>query len=269
MKKILLAAGLVLLAVIAWRFVHPPYKAFKIFSQALIESRTILEYLPDAYASSGRTYPVLVHLDADPRPSSYGPSFYDIAKNVNALGPLVPPMIVLGVTNTKRNRDMLPLPVEGMPGSGKAGDFLRFLSEELIPEVKQRYRTSEFRILYGRSDSGLFALYALTEAPEAFEAVIVSSPSLGYHPADMSGRLGRLFRERPDLSKTLFFIYGADEGAVHSGRVPEFADLIRWAASDRFRLGVKSVPGGGHIPKSSLEEGLRFVFSTGRAERIP
>jgi len=263
MRKTLIALGLAGAAVGVVLLINPPYKAFKISSAILGEKRKILEYLPAGYQTSGRSYPVLVHLDADPRPSTYGPSFCAIAKKMNALGAPVPEMIVLGIVNTDRTRDMVPVPDEIYPPApGKAHNFLRFITAELIPDVKARCRTTDFRILYGRSDSGLFALYALTAAPDAFEAVIASSPSLGRSPAFTTGGITALFRERPSLAKKLFIIYGANEGPDVSARVPELAALIRRSCSENFVLGVKSVPGGGHIPKSSLEDGLRFIFRT-------
>jgi predicted alpha/beta superfamily hydrolase len=261
MRKVVIAVALAAAAAGAVYLINPPYKAFKITSRILGEKRTILEYLPAGYQASGHSYPVLFHLDAEPRPSTYGPSFYTIAEKMNALGTPIPEMIVLGVTNTDRTRDMIPVPDTTFPPSpGKAHEFLQFITEELIPRVKARYRTTDFRILYGRSDSGLFALYALTAAPDVFQAVIASSPSLGRCPAFMANAVSKLFQERPALAKSLFFIYGANEGPSVADRVPEFAALIKKSCSGNFILGVKSIPGGGHVPRSSLEEGLRFLF---------
>jgi predicted alpha/beta superfamily hydrolase len=260
MRKIACALALAAAAAGALYLINPPYKAFKISSKILNEKRTILESLPGGYQSSGKSYPVLFHLDADPRASPFGPSFYAVAKKLNTLGGSIPEMIVLGVTNTDRNRDMIPVPIAEISAPGRGRNFLRFITEELIPSIETKYRTKDFRVLYGRSDSGLFALYALTEAPDAFQAVIASSPSLGWCPAFMANGVNRLFQKRPDLAKTLFVVYGSNELYV-ADLVPEFAALIKHVSSENFILGVKSVPGGGHIPKSSLEEGLQFIFS--------
>ena len=263
MRKIVFAVALAAAAAGGVYLINPPYKAFKISSRILGEKRAILEYLPAGYHTSGKSYPVLFHLDADPRPSAYGPSFYTIAEKMNALGAPIPEMIVLGLTNTDRTRDMIPVPDTAFPPSpGKAHEFLQFITEELIPDVEARYRVTDLRILCGRSDSGLFALYALTAAPDAFQAIIASSPSLGRSPAFMADAVKNLFHERPALAKTLFIVYGANEGPSVADRVPEYAALIKKSCSENFILGVKNIPGGGHVPKSSLEEGLRFLFGT-------
>jgi predicted alpha/beta superfamily hydrolase len=270
-KKIALVLALAAGVAVMGYLISPPYKSFTLSSRILGEKRTILEVLPEGYRTSGRPYPVLFHLDADPRPSSFGPSFYDVAQRMNGLGGRVPAMIVLGLTNTERTRDMVPFPDDSFPPSpGRAHRFLRFITEELIPEVEARYRTTDFRILYGRSDSGLFALYALTAAPDAFRAFIASSPSLGRSPLLLARAVEALFRERPALARTLFIVYGENETLL-STEVPRFAALIDRNRPGDFILGVRSVPGAGHIPKSSLEDGLRFVFgrSQGRERPVP
>lgn len=248
-------------AAVAIFLANPPYKSFKIHSKILGENRIILEFLPENYQASGQSYPVLLLLDASPRISTYGPSFYSIAENLNKSGGPIPEMIILGVVNTNRNRDMIPVKNPFLNASGEALSFLRFITEELIPEIKSRFRTSEHRILYGRSDSGLFALFALTEEPDAFRTVIASSPSLGHCPALMRHRVRKIFRERPGLSGNLFIVWGSDEGRLVVDHAPDFIDVVKRTASKNFNLGVKIIPGGGHIPPSSLEDGLHFVFS--------
>jgi predicted alpha/beta superfamily hydrolase len=220
--------------------------------------------LPEGYESSKKFYPVLFLLDANPRISTFGPSFYTVAEDLNVLGDPIPEMIILGVKNTNRNRDMLPVKDDDFPGSGKAADFLLFITNELIPEARARYRISDFRILYGRSDSALFALYALINSPDAFDAVIAASPTLGHCPSLMMESVKRLFLSRPNLARRLSIIYGGDEGDIVVDYVPRFAETIEKTASENFVLNVRPVPGGGHIPESSLEKGLRFIFSVDR-----
>lgn len=261
MKQLLIVLAIITAIAGIVYLVNPPLKGFKMPSKVLKESRTILEYLPEDYDLSAKDYPVLIHLDADPHPSPYSPSFYDISKKINALGGPIPEMIVLGIVNTDRNRDMIPLHDPALPTSGGARHFLRFITDELIPKIKSEYRARDEFILYGRSDSGLFALYALMRAPDAFQGIIASSPTLSRCPDYMMKNMDRIFRERPGLSGTLFIIYGANEGPNIVDPIYAFAEAIQHTASKQFNMGVKRVPGEAHIPKSSLEDGLRFVFS--------
>ena len=267
MRKLGAAVALLILAAGAVYVIAPPYDSFTVSSRILREDRTILEYLPAGYDTSSAAYPVLVLLDATPRRSVGGPSFYRNAERVSALGSPVPAMIVLGVTNTHRTRDMIPAPDSLFPPApGEAHKFLRFMTEELLPVVEARYRTTGLRVLYGGSDAGLFALYALTAAPDAFQSVIASSPSLQRSPGYMADAVMALFARRPRLASAVFLVYGTNEGAAVSRGVPAFADLIRRYAPHEFALGVSGIPGGGHVPTVGLEQGLQFVFGAARSE---
>ena len=95
--------------------------------------------------------------------------------------------------------------------SGGAATFLRVLEEEIIPFVEARYRASEDRGLFGYSQGGLFATYALFEAPDLFTRYAAASPAISW---DVEGMLQRErdFRERsPILRKLVYFSVGAAE----------------------------------------------------------
>jgi predicted alpha/beta superfamily hydrolase len=120
-------------------------------------------------------------------------------------------MIMIGVANKDRCRDMLPVKVEEYPTSGGADKFLTFMAEELIPFVDRNFRTTDFRILYGESDAGLFTVYALFTQPEAFSAYIASNPSLGWCPGVISEKGWFLHGTRWSKSSTYFIISGSGE----------------------------------------------------------
>lgn len=234
----------------------------KIDSEILGEKRPFLVHLPPGYRQSNAPYPVLYILDADDQDSSYGPSFQTIAKQVDAkVHEGMPPMIIIGVVNTHRSRDMLPITTLVYPESGGADGFLAFLTEELIPTIDNNFRTTGERILYGRSESGLFTLYALFEKPEPFSAYISASPTVGHCPTLLRIKAGQLFREQPLLEKSLFIVYSDDDIAYAEKFIPALIQNIRQQATNGFRFGVNIIPGGGHIPKTSLYDGLRFTFS--------
>src|SRR3546814_275646 len=68
----------------------------------------------------------------------------------------------------------------GSERNGGADALLAFLIETLRPEIAARYPQTDGaeQILFGHSLGGLFAAHALLTRPGAFDAFIVSSPSL-------------------------------------------------------------------------------------------
>lgn len=154
--------------------------SFRIESRVLGETRTVDIALPTRYAAqTDRRYPVLVVLD--------GESHFAIATAVtrfySSVGQL-PDMIVVGVRNTDRTRDLSPAPVAGFqppPGLGDtfggADKFLTFLADELLPYLDREYRTVRMRTLVGHSIGGVFALHALIQRPELFTGYLVMEPA--------------------------------------------------------------------------------------------
>ena len=145
----------------------------KIYSQVLREQRIFSVSLPVGYQTERKTYPVLYILDAEGEIL-----FRRCVLTVKELGEknLVPPMIIVGIWNADRNRDMIPVEVPHRPGSGGAENFLAFINQELKSHIQKEYRASDMAILYVMSNSALFDVYALLEFPEVFDGVIASSP---------------------------------------------------------------------------------------------
>ena len=237
-------------------------KGQNIKSLILDERRTFFIHLPQGYELSDRDYPVLYVLDAYDQPSTFGPSFSETAKSVEGMiAEGIPPMIVVGIRNTDRSRDMLPIPSRSVPGNGGGADkFLSFMVEELIPFINQEYRTAPLRIRYGRSDSGLFVLHALAENPESFGAYISSSPSIGHCPEFLKQKFTELFARTPDIEKDLYITYGEKDIPLAIDFIPDFNDVLSAGTSPHLRYQLDIAPGEGHIPESSLHQGLHFIF---------
>ena len=226
----------------------------KIFSRVLSEERTLRIFLPSGYGESNKTYPVLYHLDAD---DDNFISSITLANRRNW-----PEMIVVGIANTDRNRDMIPMQVgPRRPTSGGANRFLSFFTEELFKYVEKNYHTTSERILFGMSNSGLFSVYALTASPDAFDAYISSSPTIGWCSDFIRSQTERLFEERDSLDKFLYIIYGDDDSERVTGYVPQFARLIEAKAPSDFRWHQVVIDGGGHVPPASLAMALDELYS--------
>jgi predicted alpha/beta superfamily hydrolase len=126
----------------------------------------------------------------------------------------MPPLIVVGIANTDRTRDLTPThadmknpdgTVTAFPTSGGADRFLDFIQTELIPEIEKRYRTAPYRIFAGHSFGGLFAIHALITRPDLFNAYIAVSPSLQWDDGRTLHQAQQFFVAHTELKKTLFF----------------------------------------------------------------
>ena len=62
--------------------------------------------------------------------------------------------------------------------TGEAASFLRVYTEELIPDVEKRYRTTQERMYSGHSLGALFGLFSLFQSPLTFQRMILVSPAL-------------------------------------------------------------------------------------------
>jgi len=232
-------------------------KRVKIYSEILGEERPLFVRLPPGYEESQRRYPVLYQLDGE---------FESLL--ANAVSSIEYPrddgselrMILVAVANTDRSRDMFPVKVSKSPTSGGASRFLRFMVEELKLFVDGRYRTSGYDVLFGASNAALFVLYSLLSRPESFEAYIASSPMIGWCREFVFALAERRFSESVSLDKFLYMIYGEGDSSYVTSHVVDFADLIEAEAPDDFRWELKVVEGGGHVPFTSLYDGLNAIM---------
>jgi predicted alpha/beta superfamily hydrolase len=230
----------------------------KIDSRILNEERTISVSLPDGYPTAQKAYPVLYVLDAEGE--TLFPKNVSTVKDLNTKG-FVPQMIVVGIWNTNRNRDMIPIPVSHRPGSGGSENFLYFIKEELMPHIEQNYRTSDYSVLYGMSNSALFAVYALLEKPETFHATIASSPMIGHCPEYMKKKAEAFIKKNHVSSRFLYMIYGTEDSRRVTEYVPVLQNYLNMHASEGFISKLEILEGEGHVPDSSLTRGLQFIFS--------
>ena len=154
-------------------------ETLRIRSNRLGEERQIRVYLPASYASSKQRYPVIYTLDGEGTGLATA-NAVQFMISYSAI-PQMPEALVVGVSNTDRNRDM---PIPQKYGKGGEDKFLAFLADELIPTIEQRYRTQPLRILIGHSQGGLFATYALTARPTVFQWYLsMDAPLAGFPDA--------------------------------------------------------------------------------------
>ena len=157
----------------------------KIHSSILNEEREYWIYLPDDYENLNlqeTRYPVVYVLDGEFYFFSAVAAQKALAKDMYSY---MPKMIVAGVVNTNRSRDLTPTKSAVMHAgklihkdSGEANRFHEFLTKELRTEIDSNYRTDGYNLLLGHSFGGLFALYAFINHTFDFQAYITHDPSL-------------------------------------------------------------------------------------------
>jgi predicted alpha/beta superfamily hydrolase len=94
-------------------------------------------------------------------------------------------MIVIGITNTNRDRDLKPtiknLKGNPNPDSGGGDNFMNFIEKELIPHIDSIYPTAPYRIFSGHSLGGLTVINTFLNNTQLFNAYIAIDPSLWWN----------------------------------------------------------------------------------------
>jgi predicted alpha/beta superfamily hydrolase len=225
-------------------------------SDILRENRLLMIYLPFGYERTNKRYPVLYLLDGNTH-------FLNAAAIVNFLSHNrhIPPMIVVAIPNTKRTRDFTPTKDKERTGSSGADKFIIFLKNELFPFIENEYRTVPYRVLFGHSLTGMFAIYTLFTDPTMFQAYIAVSPGLDYINRYVLSLIEKK-KEFPDISaKTLFITYGNER--YYSADLNKFINLLETHAPPTFEWGFKIMPEYNHqtVPLESLYRGLETIYS--------
>ncbi len=247
------------------------WKTETISSAKLKERRTIFIATPEEYATGAARFPVLVILDADDRPQ-----FGAAAANIRFLASrgAIPPVIVVGVANGKdRTHDMTPAAsgktATDFPTAGGADAFADFITDEVLPLVRSKYRTLPTTILAGHSFGGLFAIHVAARKPMAFHGVVAMSPSLWWNDTtSAAGYADEILRARG--APRLFATSGGLEGEIDRP-TRRFAALIESSKPANLAFGYRGYPENDHglTPAPSLADGLRFVFEPVSVQKLP
>lgn len=195
----------------------PGVTTLRLKSDVLGEERVILVRTPQGYENGTQRYPVLYMTDGDAHIAHTSSSIEFLSRNGR-----MSELIVVGITNTDRTRDLTPTHVTTagatggpqFPTSGGGDKFLKFIETELIPDIEKRYRTHPYRILAGHSLGGLFAIHAMLSRPELFNAFIAVSPALQWDNQIVVKRAEDVFKTKKDWKTTLYFSLGREPGPI-------------------------------------------------------
>ncbi|HEX2268883.1 MAG TPA: alpha/beta hydrolase-fold protein, partial [Pyrinomonadaceae bacterium] len=220
-RSIRLLCGFAVLLTIASAVMAQPgegaLKRFAIKSSVLGEERVVLIRTPVGYENNKLRYPVLYMTDGDAHMGHTASTVDFLTRNGR-----ISDLIVVGVTNTDRTRDLTPVKSTARnaagelqsPTSGGADNFLKFFETELIPEIEKEYRVQPYRIFAGHSLGGLFAIHAMISKPGLFNSYVAVSPSLQWEKAEALKRAENFFKNQKELNVTLFVSLGDEPGPI-------------------------------------------------------
>jgi predicted alpha/beta superfamily hydrolase len=248
-------------------------------SRIFRNTRFLRVWLPPGYddaKNTGRHYPVL-YLNDGQNLFEAATAFGGVEWRVDEAADLlirqgtVPPMIVVGIDNTGKNRLR-----EYMPHRSMHPRMLRvqgrhypdFLMKEVMPFVEQNYRVAtrpEDTGLGGSSLGALIALHTVVARPGVFGRLLLESPSLWASNRQLikESRTVTIWPER------IFLAVGtAEAGSPERNRtvvddVRELAAIMRRAVLSEKRLRLVIKDGAGHSEGAWAErfpEALQFLF---------
>jgi predicted alpha/beta superfamily hydrolase len=246
------------------------------YSKVLKEYRKIYIHYPAVdSAHLDRRFPVLYLLDGESHfemLSQY--TDYLSRWDVN----VIPKMIVVGIANTKRTRDLTPtesiINYLGQPDtvknswmkpSGGNKQFLQFIHEELIPYVDANYNTQPFKIFGGHSFGGLATIHCMLTQPEMFNAYIAISPSFWWDHQYVLKLADKKLKKGTAVNKILFYSdanEGLSDKSTYHTNLLKFDSLL----TKRSLIGLthlyKYYPTETHMtsPMVGYYDALRFIY---------
>lgn len=183
-------------------------------SNILNEQRKIWVYVPDSniggVSFAQKRYPVVYLLDGE----AHFHSVVGMIRQLSAIdgNTIYPKMIVVGIPNTNRTRDLTP--TKGTPHpyidsmmiatSGGGEDFLKFMEKELMPHIEANYPTEPYRMLIGHSFGGLTAIHALINHTDLFNSYVSIDPSMWWGNQQLLKEIKATSRQKNYKNVSLF-----------------------------------------------------------------
>lgn len=244
-------------------------------SDILKESRKVSIFAPKAADETDKRCPVLYVLDAE----SHFSLLVEYSKLLSKddVG-LIPPLIIVGIHNTDRIRDLTPsksnvdyygnldtTPNSWLKNSGGNELFFQFLEKEVKPYIKTNFSTHPYSIFAGHSFGALTVTNCMFIQPDNFNAFIAASPSLWWDQKYMLIQAERKLTQSSKGSKTLFICDGnegvTDKSTFHDD-ILKFRTLLEGNRKNNLEYHYSHYPEESHnsIPIKSYYDALRFIF---------
>jgi len=257
-----------------------------IHSRILGEQRTVWVHLPASAQGNGpakKKYPVIYLLDGDKNFTGVV-GMVDLLSSVNG-NDLLPEMIVVGITNTDRRRDLTPTRVtEGLwidsnmartSGGGEA--FMAFIEKELIPHIDSSYPAMSYRMLIGHSLGGLTVINTLLHHRSLFNSYVAIDPSMWWdrqrllheaaHALHLRGYAGKaiylgMAHTQPPGLDTAMLQRDTTDDTFHPRSIIQLSRYILDARRNGLEADFKYYDAENHvsIPLIATYDALHFIF---------
>lgn len=252
---------------------YTPSEVVTIHSKVLNEDRKIYVHCPKLDSSDiNKRFPVLYLMDGENH-------FELLSQYVDYLSrpdvSAIPKIIVVGIPNTKRVRDLTPtqsiLNYEGKPdttdrykSSGGNEIFLEFIKTELMPIIDSNYKTQQYKLFAGHSFGGMSSINCMLTHPDMFDAYIAVSPSFWWDNEYLLKLTEKKLKSGSTLNKKLFYCDGNEGGSnsfFHKGLL-KFDSVIAGKKIVGLDYKYKYYPNEMHmtVPIVAYLDALRFIF---------
>jgi hypothetical protein len=272
---------IVLLLLIAFKAQAQRTEAYKykasqvitIHSTILNEDRKIYIHLPASDSTDvNKRFPVLYLMDGENHFELLS-QYADYLSRLDVAA--IPKIIVVGIPNTKRVRDLTPtqsiLNYEGKPdtsawykSSGGNGLFFEFIKKELMPVIDSNYNTQQYKLFAGHSFGGISSINCMLTQPDMFDAFIAVSPSFWWDNEYLLKLTEKKLKTGAALKKKLFYCNGNEGGSnsfFHKGLL-KFDSLIAGKKLAGLDYKYTYYPNESHmtVPVVAYLDALRFIF---------
>jgi predicted alpha/beta superfamily hydrolase len=230
-----------------------------VYSNILKEKRIVYAHIPKG--DKNERFPVLYILDGEEH-------FQSAVAIDDQMSGVIHPMIVVGITNTDRERDLTPTHISPdrmvNPGdakkSGGGKNFISFLEKELIPYVDAKYPTTSYKLLSGHSLGGLTVVNAFINHSNIFNAYIAIDPSLWWDSGKWITEAEKKLTNANLVNKSLYI-------AVANNFAPKFDTLSVLKDTSINTLFPRSVFGFVHFLQNEKPNGLSWRYKFYTTER--
>ncbi|HMJ46611.1 MAG TPA: alpha/beta hydrolase-fold protein [Ferruginibacter sp.] len=258
-----------------------------VYSKVLKEQRKIWVSVPNSDPNnifSKQNYPVVYLLDGDAH-------FYSVMGMIQQLSEVngntvYPQMIVVGIPNTDRMRDLTPTHSVTSPfgggdfdkTSGGGENFTSFIEKELIPHIDSLYPTAPYRVFIGHSLGGLMVINTLINHPQLFNSYIAIDPSMWWDDQKLlkkasAGLSGKNYKDKSLFlavantmktgMDTLLVKKDTGSATIHIRSNLQLANILKNMQSNGLHWAYKyyNEDDHGSVPLIAEYDAMHFLFS--------